>query len=333
MIRLLDFLTPSLHTQRPVNQKTLKTQFSIEEVADIAGINSFTLRNWEDRYGLFSPGRDGNGRRLFSESDTIRAVVAAELTKRRHKISKVAVDLQEMTDPFRLLIKSVEGDSFVEMRQEALAGLLKYDSEAFQQGFSHLLGNYSIEFMADHFFYPIYRELEELEGTGKIGSFQFRYCQQQLADRIYRLAGSVKLNRSREFGGKALVSGFPENRFEDSTLILYLVLERQGWEVIYGGPNICINELPEVISATQANVVLFVGNNLSVAQFEQHEEKLRQLSVPFSIGGKLAQKLLAAGKQSTPQLEITTLRPGPFARLLRCKVGPITQTSKTPSYQ
>jgi DNA-binding transcriptional MerR regulator len=304
-----------------VDKKIIKNTFTIEEVSEVAGVNSFTLRNWEDRYSLFTPGRDANGRRIFSESDTIRAVVAAELTKRHYKISKVAADLQASADPHLVLADAVEGESFVELRKEAFQALLEFNVDVYQQSFMHLLGNYDIEFIADHFFYPTYRELEVMKLNHKITPFQFRFIQHHLAARIFRLTGALKVSRHRDITGKVLVTGLPENEFEDSTLILYLVLERYGWQVIYGGPRTQMSELQDAVTATGADLVILVGNNLTLHQYEKSASTLESLSVPVVVGGRLAIKLLAEDKKSTPQVELTPLRPGPFARLLKFKLA------------
>jgi DNA-binding transcriptional MerR regulator len=304
-----------------VTQKTFKDSFTIEEVSEIAGVNSFTLRNWEDRYQLFTPARDAKGRRIFSESDTMRAVVAAELTKRNYKISKVAADLQEAKNPYTLLITSVEGDAFIELRENVIESLLAFNVEAFQQNFMHLLGNYDIEFIADHFFYPVYRELEARKNAGTITNFQFQFCQHQLAARIFRLTGSLKVIQGKDFSGRVLVTGFPENQFEDSTLILYLVLERYGWQVIYGGPRTKIEDLKGAIKDTSSDLVILVGNNLSVVDYERYETELSELGVPVVVGGKLSLKLIASGRTNSAKREFASTPPGPFARLLKYKLA------------
>jgi DNA-binding transcriptional MerR regulator len=303
-----------------MDKKVLKSNYTIEEVSEIAGVNSFTLRNWEDRYSLFSPERDANGRRIFSESDTIRAIIATDLTNRHFKISRVAADLQNARDPNVVLNEAIEGSAFVEMRNETIAALLRFELNLFQQNFMHLLGNYDVEFIADHFFYPAYRELEALKVSGQITSFQFRFVQHHLAARIFRLTGSLKANRAHENKGRVLITGFPENEFEDSILILYLVLERNGWKVFYGGPCMPMNELEDSVKATGPDLVIFVGNNLTIAQFDEHAPVLNSLSVPVIVGGRLSLNLIAAGRKSSAHLEFSPLRPGPLSRLLRYKV-------------
>ena len=305
-----------------MKSKKIKSTFTIEEVSEIAGVSSFTLRNWEDRYALFTPDRDAKGRRIFSEADTIRAVVAASLIDRQYKIGKVAVDLQETHDPHILLREAVEGESFCELRKQAFDNLLEFNTDLFQQVFLHMLGNYDVEFIADHFFYPVFRELEELKVSKKITSFQFQFCRHQFAARIMRLTGNMRVGNVREIVGRVLVAGFPENLYEDSTLILHLVFELYGWQVIYGGPAIVMSELQDTVNATNVDVVVLVGNNLTIREYSQHEAILNSLSIPVIVGGRLALKLLEEGRKSTSHVAFTNLRPGPFARLLKYKLTP-----------
>jgi hypothetical protein len=308
-----------------VNSNKIKSTFSIEEVSEIAGVNSFTLRNWEDRYALFKPDRDAKGHRIFSEADTIRAVVAAELTHRQHKIGKIAADLQVSHDPHFFLRENVEGGAFRALRKDAVDALLQFNSELFQQVFLHVIGNYDVDFVADHFFYPIFREFEELKMMERITSFQFQFSQHHLSARIFRLTGNQRMRSSRDVVGRVLVAGFPENQFEDSTLILQLVFDRYGWEVVYGGRSVVMSELQETILATNVEVMILVGNNLTTKEYDEHEAILKSLSIPVIVGGRLALKLLADGRKSTDQIELSNLRPGPFARLLKYKLAPVSQ--------
>ena len=300
--------------------KKIKNTYTIEEVADLADVNAFTLRNWEDRYHLFAPSRDLNGRRIFSELEAMRAICASELVKRNYKIGKLAPLLLEAQDPVHVVNQFLESGYFLELRQNALEGLLKFEPNPARVAFDHLIANYSIEFLADHFFYPLFRQIERLCVENSITDFQEKYSHHHLASRLHRLIGLVELNVRKKANKKILICGLPGNRYEDSFLILYLALERDGWTVFYGAREFKTEDLEITIAATGAQVLIAAGNNITIEQYLATAPMLENLSVPVVIGGRVAANLRASGLTPSPNLEWSTLYPGPLARMMSYKL-------------
>ena len=81
-----------------------------------------------------------------------------------------------------------------------------------------------------------------------------------------------------------------------------------------------MDQLEGAVEISKADLVIMVGNNLSIEQYDQHSSILENLRVPVIVGGRLALNLLKEGRQSTTQLEFTPLRPGPLARLIQYKL-------------
>ncbi|MDA0366505.1 MAG: MerR family transcriptional regulator, partial [Chloroflexi bacterium] len=59
-------------------------QYTVKAAARATGVGESTLRTWERRYGVPSPGRSATGRRLYEEEDLrvirrMAALVAAGL--------------------------------------------------------------------------------------------------------------------------------------------------------------------------------------------------------------------------------------------------------------
>jgi DNA-binding transcriptional MerR regulator len=64
--------------------------YSIKAVAQATGLTVETLRAWERRYGVVSPVRDSNGRRVYRPEDVLRLRRLREGTERGHPISRLA---------------------------------------------------------------------------------------------------------------------------------------------------------------------------------------------------------------------------------------------------
>ena len=300
----------------------VKNTYSIDEVAEIAKVNSFTLRNWEERYQLFSPVRDANGRRIFTEIETMRAVAAALLVEKDFKIGKIATSLIEAENMDLLLSEYLEGESFRTFREQSLDGLMQLDSVPFRMTMDLMVTNYNFEFIADHFIYPLFKRVEELAMSNKITHYQERFARHHLCSRVHRMIGVAQINRARPYNDKkALITGLPGNRFEDTLLLVNLMLERYNWRACYFGPELPIDEIDQAVKATGSDVVILAGNNLTIADYQKHANALEQLSAPVIIGGKISTILRMEGHQNTLNVELSPLRPGPLSRFLSFKVG------------
>lgn len=68
----------------------VEKKHSISVISGSCGIKPHTIRIWEKRYNLFSPGRNDKGRRLYSDEDINKAKMIVELMKHGHGISALA---------------------------------------------------------------------------------------------------------------------------------------------------------------------------------------------------------------------------------------------------
>lgn len=69
---------------------TQDPQYSIGVVARRANVHPETLRVWERRYELITPGRSESGRRLYSEADVLKVSLVKQLTEMGHPVSSLA---------------------------------------------------------------------------------------------------------------------------------------------------------------------------------------------------------------------------------------------------
>lgn len=65
-------------------------KFNIQLAAQMSGLTTHTIRAWEKRYQALTPGRNDNGRRLYSTDDIDRLVMLSRLTQLGTNISQIA---------------------------------------------------------------------------------------------------------------------------------------------------------------------------------------------------------------------------------------------------
>lgn len=88
--------------------------YGVKAVSNLAGVTEHTLRSWERRYGLITPGRSqskngGNGHRVYNEEELRRILLAKQLTDAGIPIRKLSgMSTEDMVEQLKKL-SSVEG--------------------------------------------------------------------------------------------------------------------------------------------------------------------------------------------------------------------------------
>jgi len=70
--------------------KELSDSYSIKELEAFTGIKAHTIRIWEKRYSILTPGRTDSNIRLYTEGELKRLLNIAYLNRNGYKISKIA---------------------------------------------------------------------------------------------------------------------------------------------------------------------------------------------------------------------------------------------------
>lgn len=63
---------------------------SVKSAAQLTGLTPDLLRAWERRYGVVTPGRDANGRRIYTDTDVARLSLLCKAVSIGHPIHRAA---------------------------------------------------------------------------------------------------------------------------------------------------------------------------------------------------------------------------------------------------
>lgn len=117
--------------------------FGINVISSSCGVKSATLRMWEKRYSVFTPGRTSTGRRFYTEDDLERAILISKLIDHGHTISQLApFDTPHLEDMLEIL-QSNSNNRLTTSRSsntsvdELLGYLDKFDVDSLITEFNH----------------------------------------------------------------------------------------------------------------------------------------------------------------------------------------------------
>ena len=257
--------------------------FPIRTVSELTGVNSITLRAWENRYGLIEPVRKASGHRLYTQEhiDLINRVVG--LLDRGMRIGQVKAEVLSAGD---------SEDNFADERHNnwrkyinsMIAGIIRFDESALERTYSDALSHYPVRLVTEKLLSPVLKELGErwISGQGSIAEEHFFgfYLRNKLGARFH--------HRSKnQTGPKLLMACLPGDLHETGLLLFALDASDHGFQTILLGANMPLDEFPDAIKKTGSEALVLSGT------IEPGDEIIKTLlprlvkevSVPVFLGG------------------------------------------------
>jgi methanogenic corrinoid protein MtbC1 len=273
-------------------------RFNLKAVVQQTGLKPDTLRAWERRYGLPTPGRSSGGHRLYSQHDidTIKWLIS----RQREGLSiKRAVELwrqvgAEGRDPLQAAtsfdsaavptrVPHPEGETIAQLRQQWIDACLAYDEQRAEQLLNQAFALYSPETVAIELLQRAVAEIGEGWYKGDVTVQQEHFCS-SLA--VRRLEALVMAAPPPIRPGRILAACPPGENHVIGLLLLTFLLRRRGWEVVYLGANVPVEQLKTTAVAIKPQLVIMAAQLLhTAAALREAAQALQEAEVPLSYGG------------------------------------------------
>lgn len=255
-----------------MNADTTPT-FNMKVVVQETGLKPDTLRAWERRYGMPNPKRTSGGHRLYSqfEIDMLKWLIARQ--DEGVSISRAidmwqqhlendenpleAVPLEPTEEP---IYTSMAGASIETMRKSWMEACLKFDERAAQFILAQAFAMFPMETVC---FDLLQRSLTEIG----LGWYEGRVSVQQehfgsaLAIRQLEALLAAMSTAARSLG-RVLVACPPLEQHTFSPLVITLMLRRRGWDVVYLGANVPVEQLGATVNSIQPELVIISAQTL-----------------------------------------------------------------------
>ncbi len=265
--------------------------YTIKTVVQETGIPPATLRAWERRYGVLSPGRSDGGYRLYSERDIAilrwlktqvdtgvsisRAVALLEL---RHQAGEEPERKLTRTGPDPALLLPAGARSAEAIGEEMVEALLAFQEARVEAILNEAFALYPVEAVAEDIIAPVLVEIGEMWHQGEASIVQEHFATAILRRRLTALFHAYAQPAT---GPLAMTGSGPSEWHDVGILLVSLVLRRLGWRVIYLGQNVPADHLgQEIVRLRPALVCLSASTRESANALGEVYELVRGLPEP-----------------------------------------------------
>lgn len=269
--------------------------FNMKVVVHETGLKPDTLRAWERRYGVPNPQRTQGGHRLYSqyEIDMLKWLVARQ--EEGMSISHAVELWQQLegdgqnplvstgTAVAEPMFPHITGERVDDLRDAWIQACLAFDEYQAQ----HLLARAFALFPLETVCYEVLQQgLTEIgEGwyEGRV-TVQQEHFASALALRQMEALMAALPAASRS--GRIIVACPPGELHTFSSLLVSLMLRRQGWDVVYLGANVPLDRMEAAVKQIKPVMVVMSAQTLTAAAgLLEMAEMLQALSVPLAYGG------------------------------------------------
>jgi DNA-binding transcriptional regulator YhcF (GntR family) len=152
-------------------------------------------------------------------------------------------------------------------RQKLVEFLLAFDSAGFEQYVSQILAVQPLENVASNIFPEIINSLEKQWQAGIVNLLTYHFAITTLRSQLIAMANAAP---SSERGPKVLLGCAPDDQHDMGLLLLALCLRRRGYQVVYLGAGLDLDQFQYPVEKIQPDlVVLAAATNDSASKLTQ----------------------------------------------------------------
>lgn len=249
--------------------------YNLKVVVNETGIKPDTLRAWERRYGLPSPGRTDGGHRLYSDKDiaTIKWLMARQdeglSISRAVKLwrsliaeGKSPLLAPEYQDSPASVVETITHTKLDDIRVAWIEACLKFDEASAEHILSQAFALYQPEMVLTQLLQKGLAEIGELWFNDKVSVQQEHFASALAMRRLNTLlAAAPTPTRS----GRILIGCPPHENHTFAPLALTILLRYRGWDMIYLGANVPLSRFISTVESIQPDLIIMTAQQLFTA--------------------------------------------------------------------
>ncbi|MFZ0076680.1 MerR family transcriptional regulator [Exiguobacterium undae] len=213
-------------------------KYNIKAVAALVGLNPTTIRAWERRYQVLDPDRSESGHRIYSDSDVAKLRWIVDKQKEGLSVSK-AIQLYEMP----VNRTEVPTDYGIELRDQLFEALTNFEERHAHDIMNKAFSMFSFDKVIQDIVGPLLHEIGMKWEKGAITIAHEHFATAFLRARLSTLSLQMPIN---PFLPRILCVCAPEEEHELGLLFFTLYLRQSGFDVIFLGAGIPVQDLVTV---------------------------------------------------------------------------------------
>jgi methanogenic corrinoid protein MtbC1 len=294
--------------------------YTIKTVVQVTGITPATLRAWERRYNVLSPGRSDGGYRLYSQHDVASLLWLKDQVDAGVAISRAAALLDRYREAGEApeLAMSLAGlpgqlppsspTSAIRSQEaighELLSALMTFHEADAEHILNEAFALYPVEAVSEEIIAPVLFEIGERWHAGEVSIVQEHFATAFLRHRLTSLFHAYD---QPEGGPLAITGAAPADWHDIGILLLSLDLRRHGWRVIYLGQNVPADQLIREVARLHPDLVC-----VSATTRESALGGLRQVAEEINAMPQPRPRLLVGGHAFNTDPALAALFPGAY---------------------
>lgn len=239
--------------------------YNVKAMVQRTGIPADTVRAWERRYGVPRPHRTPGGQRAYSERDIATIVWLRGRTEEGITISQ-AVSLLRTVGEERAMPPAPESSrastgprSPDVVMHDLLEAFLRYDQTAADALVGEAFVLVGVENVFLKVIHPALVAVGEMWHRAEIPTTVEHFAS-QFTKR--KLLGLISMYDNHHSPWKIVIGCAPHEYHEIGSLMLSLFMLRQGWQVLYLGPDVPVDDLIRTVAAVQPDMVCMSASGL-----------------------------------------------------------------------
>lgn len=235
------------------SKKDFRDKYFIKDVENITGIKAFTLRIWEQRYGILIPKRTDTNIRYYDEDDLKYMMNIAILNNNGYKISRIAEMSRDEVRRKTLEVGENSG-KYDNQIQSLSNAMLSFDEKEFNKILSINILKLGMEETMEQIIFPFLGHVGMLWLSGSIHIAHEHFITNLIRQRLYVSIDQVNIPVAA--GAKKFLLFVPDGEMHDlSLLFASYILRVKGQQVIYLGTSTPLDELNKIFALHKPDVV------------------------------------------------------------------------------
>ncbi|MCE1168021.1 MAG: MerR family transcriptional regulator [Sphingobacteriia bacterium] len=252
--------------------------YSIKDIEKFTGIKAHTIRIWEKRYGVIDPERTDTNIRYYSDSDLKKLLNISILNRNGFKISDIVWMGEDELSEKVLQVTQRIYDADTQMEGLVVA-MIELDELKFDKLLSSSIIKFGFEQAVLQVIYPFFERVGLLWQVGSITPAQEHFMSNLIRQKLLVAIDGLATGIAND--SKTFLLFLPEGEWHEIGLLFSCyILRKRGYKVVYLGQSVPYDNLKEVVSLRNCNVLL--TQFISAISDENLVEYIDRLSTDFA---------------------------------------------------